>query len=219
MVAKNQPATTYSSTVFSFYSNHYTLTREMCAEAELSRIDMGIAFVVMTLIFVVLAQFPSLPETIHEYFLSPSSSTILTFSGVTGIFVCSPLAAIYLLGKMFPRMVGEKRFKEQLALVPSECRQIDFYDSYVKVTGKFSRKLDYKNLKRTGETRHLYLLFFSGKQMLILPKSGFRKGTLPSLKAFLKKRQTWKTRIYGVIRFLPTIGYFLLYCYSLWTGW
>lgn len=198
---------------YSYFSNEYILTEEMCAEAELSRIDIGliIAWMLLTLIF--LMMFPSLPEMIYDYFSSPSSGTILSLSGGIGITLLSPLAVIFLLAKTFPKKAGAKRFHEQLSLVPSENRSLAFYNEYVEVTGKFKRKLPYTELKRTGETRNLYLLYFTEKRILFVHKSGFHKGTLSELKSFIQKRRTWKSKIYGILRWLPVLYFLILCCY------
>ncbi|MDE6816971.1 MAG: YcxB family protein, partial [Lachnospiraceae bacterium] len=73
------------------------------------------------------------------------------------------------------------------------------------IKGKFSKKIPYRKLMRTGETRNLYLLFFTEKRIVILHKAGFCKGTLPELKAFVRKRRTLHSKLYGLLRWLPVI--------------
>lgn len=126
------------------------------------------------------------------------------------------LGAAVLMIKSFPRLVGEKRFKEQLKLVPSEKRCVNFYDQYVEIKGKFSKKIPYRELMRTGQTRSLYLLFFTERRILILPKSRFCKGTLAELKIFIRQRRTLKSKIYGILRWLPVVLFFLLFLNAFW---
>lgn len=113
-------------------------------------------------------------------------------------------------------MVGEKRLKEQLTLVPSQKRRIDFYEKHVRVEGKLSKNLPYSELKRTGETRNLYILYFQDKRILILHKAGFRKGRLQEVKEFIRKRRTFRSRIYGVVRYVPAVAYALLFIFAIW---
>lgn len=213
---QNEPAL---NTIYSSFTNEYTLTKEMCAEAELSRLDIGIAYVCMTFLFVFFVFLQSLPGTIFSLseaaqacFSEPSAGTILQFSGATGITFVSPIVAVIVLLKVFPKLVGEKQFKEHMKLIPSANRRIDFYENYVMVEGKFHKKLHYSELKRTGETRHLYLLYFTDRRILLLDKSGFRKGNLRELKFFLKKRRTVKSRLYGAVRLLALLLILLLFC-------
>lgn len=217
-----QPA---SGTTYSYFTNEYTLTKEMCAEAELSRIDIGLSYVCMTAVFVLLVFLssvpeilPSLPDAARAYFASPSTGTILQFSGVAGITFVSPVVVIFCFLKIFPKLVGEKRFNEHMKLVPSANRTLSFYEDYITVQGKFSKKLPYRELKRTGETRHLYLLYFTEKRILIVDKNRFRKGNLKDLKQFIRERRTKKSKIYGVVRCLPLVLLFFLFCFCLWVG-
>ncbi len=218
----NQPSTTELKSQYSFFTNEYTLTKEMCAEMELSKMDIGIAFLLLVSIMAILANIqiflrnPS--ETLglfSEYFSSPSPDTVLAMSGFTGIFtgLSVPVAMVFFI-KAFPKLLGEKRFNEQLNLVPSENRKVNFYDHYVEVKGKFSKKLPYNELQRTGETRNLYLLFFTERRILLLPKNRFCKGTLAEVKAFVRERRTLNSKIYGVVRWLPVVLCNLLF---IWT--
>ena len=207
------------NTTYSSFTNEYVLTKEMCAESELSRLDIGIAYVCMTFLFVFFVFLQSLPETIFSipdaaqaYFSSPSAGTILQLSGAAGITFVSPVVVIIALLKVFPKLVGEKQFKEHMKLIPSATRRIEFYEDYVMVEGKFHKKLPYSELKRTGETRHLYLLYFTDRRILLLDKAGFRKGNLRELKSFLKKRKTTKARLYGAVRLFPLLLVLLLFC-------
>ena len=210
--------------MYSYITNKYTLTKEMCAELELSRIDTGIIFVSMTFTFVFMVLlssasdiFPSLPDAAHAYFSSPSVGTILEFSGAAGITFVPPVVAIWCIIKAFPKLVGEKQFKEHMKLVPGINRTASFYDTYVIIEGKFSKKLPYKELRRIGETRNYYILYFKENIILPVDKTGFCKGSLKELKAFLKERRTWKSRIFGVVRYFPLAVLFVFFCYMLWT--
>ena len=209
---------TLNTTAYSSFSNTYLLTEEICAEAEISRIDIGIAIIWMLLMFIVYVLLPSLPDMINEYFSSPSLSTIIELSGGIGIQIVSPIVAIICIIKAFPKLVGAKRFKEQLTLVPGENRTLEFYDEYVEITGKFKRKLPYKELKRIGETKNLYILYFKEKRILFVHKSGFHKGTLRDLKQFIRERRTWSSKVYGIIRYLPVLLYLMLFSFAIWTG-
>ncbi|NBJ91768.1 YcxB family protein [Parablautia muri] len=122
-----------------------------------------------------------------------------------------------LLIKSFPQLVGDKRFKERMLFAPSAKRSINFYDEYVEVKGKFSQKLPYKELKRTGQTRSLYLLFFTERRIVILHKAGFRKGTLAELKEFIKEHRPFQSKIYGIIRYLPAVMAFVLFVSIFWS--
>lgn len=213
--------------IYSYFTNEYTLTEDMCAETETSRMDLGIACVFVAAAAILAANLwpsleliPEIPGLLYEYFSSPSSSDILQLSGFNMAlpFVSIPAflcAAVFLI-KSFPRLVGEKRFGEQLQFLPSPKRQINFYDQYVEATGKFHKKLLYNELKRTGETHSLYLLFFTERRILILPKSRFCKGTLAELKIFIRQRRTLKSKIYGILRWLPVILFFLLFLNAFW---
>lgn len=205
--------------VYSSFTNQYVLTKEMCAEAELSRIDIGIAYICITFLFVFLVLLQSASETafslqnaVENYFAAPSASTILQLSGAAGITFVSPVVAVIAFLKVFPKLVGEKQFKEHMKLVPGTNRKIDFYEDHVVVAGKFRKELPYRELKRTGETRRLYLLYFTDRRILILDKAGFRKGNLRDLKSFLKKRRSTSSRLYGIARLLPVFLIFLLFC-------
>lgn len=196
--------------VYSYFTNKYVLTKEMCAEAELSRIDIGLAYgcfmaVFVFAVFLSSVSAISLSDAAHAYFAAPSASTILQFSGIAGITFVSPVVAFLCFLQIFPKLVGEKQFKEHMKLVPSADRTLSFYEDHVTVEGKFSKKLPYKELRRTGATRHLYLLYFTDKRILIVDKSGFRKGSLQELKHFIKKHRTPKSKLYGIIRWLPFV--------------
>lgn len=211
---------------YSFFTNEYVLTKELCAEAERSRMDVGILYVLSVATFalcVCLMDYSGtwkvISDMLREYFSAPSPGTILELSGAGIMAVAMPVgffAAGVAFVKSFPKLVGEKRLKEQLSLVPSVNRRVDFYDEYVEIQGKFSRKLPYYELKRVGETRNLYLLFFTGKRMLILHKAGFRKGNLADLKIFVKERRTRKSKIYGIIRYVPVVCVIVLFLGVLW---
>lgn len=208
-----------TNAVYSSFTNQYVLTKEMCAEAELSRIDIGIAYICITFLFVFIVLLQSASETafslqnaVENYFAAPSASTILQLSGAAGITFVSPVVAVIAFLKVFPKLVGEKQFKEHMKLVPGTNRNIDFYEDHVVVAGKFRKELPYRELKRTGETRHLYLLYFTDRRILILDKAGFRKGNLRDLKSFLKKRRSTSSRLYGIARLLPVLLIFLLFC-------
>lgn len=215
------------TSLYSFFTNEYTLTKEICAETEPSRLDTGIACgitvataMLLASLWPFLAMLPRIPALLHAYFSSSASSVVWDQTGVNYAmpgFSVSILGAILLLVKSFPRLVGEKRFKEQLSLVPSEKRCVNFYDQYVEVKGRFSRKIPYKELKRTGETRSLYLLFFTEKRIVILHKSGFRKGSLAELKAFIRKRRAFRSRLYGILRWLPVVCVFVLFLWIFWS--
>lgn len=199
----------------SFFTNEYTLTKEICAQTEPSRLDIGIAFLIVAgasipiaYILIFLSRLSEITALLHAYFSSSSSTVVFNPSG--GIYAAPGISLVFagaaiLMIKSFPRLVGEKRFKEQLKLVPSEKRCVNFYDQYVEIKGKFSKKIPYKELMRTGETRNLYLLFFTEKRIVILHKAGFCKGTLPELKAFVRKRRTLHSKLYGLLRWLPVI--------------
>ena len=215
--------TSKTDTRFSFFTNRYTLTREMCAEAELSRIDIGLFCVSMTLlsVFIVFLSsvpdlLPSIPDAAYSFFSSPSPGTILELSGAVGITFVSPVIAILCLLKAFPHLVGEKRFQEQLKFIPSACRTLSFYEECVIVEGGLRKKLPYGELRRVGKTRNLYLLYFTEKRILPVDRHGFRKGELREFRAFLAKRRTWKSRCHGVLRLIPPTIYFLLFVYILW---
>ena len=209
---------TLNTTAYSSFSNTYLLTEEICAEAEISRIDIGIAIIWMLLMFIVYVLLPSIPDMINEYFSSPSLSTIIELSGGIGIQIISPIVAVVCIIKAFPKLVGAKRYKEQLTLVPGENRTLEFYDEYVEITGKFKRKLPYKELKRIGETKNLYILYFKEKRILFVHKSGFHKGTLRDLKQFIRDRRTWGSKVYGIIRYLPVLLYLILFSFAIWAG-
>lgn len=221
---KNDFSRAEINTQYSYFTNEYTLTKEMCAELEPSRIDLGFIFVGMTIIFMFMVLLPSvsdmipaIPDAAHAFFSTPSVGTILEFSGVTGITFVPPLVAIWCLIKAFPKLVGEKQFKEHMKLVPGVNRTVSFYDTHVTVKGKFSKKLPYKELRRIGETRNYYILYFTEKIILPVDKAGFRKGNLKELKEFLRERRTWKSKVFGVARYLPSVILFVFYCYMLWT--
>lgn len=214
--------------IYSYFTNEYTLTEEMCAEMETSRMDLGIACVFIIAAAIIPANLlsffrllPDIPGQLYEYFSSPSSTDILELSGFrSALPLPSGLALLCVtipLAKSFPRLVGEKRFGEQLQFLPSPNRQINFYDEYIEAAGKFHKKLPYQELMRTGETRRLYLLFFTERRILILPKDRFLKGTLPELKDFIRERRTFKSKFYGVIRYLPVVLVFLLFLTIFWT--
>lgn len=211
------------NTRYSHFTNEYTLTKEMCAELELSRIDIGIIFVSMTFIFtfmVILSSsdiLPAIPDVAYAFFSSPSAGTILELSGVVGITFVPSVVAIWCLIKAFPKLVGEKQFKEHMKLVPSVNRTVSFYDTYVTVEGKFSKKLPYEELRRIGETRNYYILYFTERRILPVDKSGFRKGSLKELKAFLKEHRTWKSKVFGVMRYAPLAVLFVFFGYMLWS--
>lgn len=208
----------------SHFTNEYTLTKEMCAEAEISRIDLGAAYVGMTAAFVFLVflfsasgNFLSISDAIREYFTYPSVETVLQLSGPVGITFVSPLIAVFCFIKVFPKLVGDKQFKEHMKLVPSANRTLSFYENHVTVQGNFSKKLPYRELRRTGETRHLYILYFTEKRILLVDKNRFRKGNLKELKQFIKKHRTMKSRLFGVVRWFPVIILGLFFIFSLWT--
>ena len=207
-----------NTTAYSFFSNTYILTEEICAEAEISRIDTGIAIIWMLLMFFVYAMFPALPSMVDNYFSSPSLSTVIELSGGIGIQIISPIVAVVCLIKAFPKLVGAKRFQEQLTLVPSKNRTLEFYDEYVEITGKLKQKFPYKELKRIGETKNLYILYFKQKRILFVHKSGFHKGTLRDLKQFIRERRTWSSKVYGIIRYLPVLLYLILFSFAIWEG-
>lgn len=161
---------------------------------------------------------PFAPAMINDYFSAPSMGTILSLSGGVGITILPSFAAVILLIRVFPQKAGEKRFQEQLQLVPSEKRRLCFYNEYVEVTGKFRKKLSYTELKRTGETRNLYLLYFKDNKIVYVPKDKFRKGTLRELKSFISRRRTWGSKCYGVIRWLPVLFFLLVCCRGIWEG-
>lgn len=214
--AQNRPAL---NTLYSSFTNEYVLTKEMCAEAELSRLDIGIAYICMTFLFVFYICLQSTSEILFSfsdamqaYFSAPSAGTILQLSGAAGITFVSPIVVIIALLKVFPKLVGEKQFKEHMKLIPSANRRIDFYEDHVMVEGKFHKKFPYSELKRTGETRHLYILYFTEHRILLLDKAGFRKGNLKDLKSFLKKRQNIKSKLYKTVRLLALLLILLLFC-------
>lgn len=114
---------------YSYFTNEYTLTKEMCAETELSRIDVGIAYVLTVAAAMMLAFFrpflkliPEIPDLLYAYFSSPSPDTILELSGVNAIYPFASIsitAAAILMIKSFPQLVGDKRYDEQLKFLPS----------------------------------------------------------------------------------------------------
>lgn len=226
MISHDTPANADPKTLYSFFTNEYTLTKEICAETEPSRLDIGIALIIvagaaipLACILDLLSRLPEIPALLHAYFSSSSSTVVYNSQG--GIYAMPGvslafLGAAVLMIKSFPRLVGEKRFKEQLKLVPSEKRCVNFYDQYVEIKGKFSKKIPYRELMRTGQTRSLYLLFFTERRILILPKSRFCKGTLAELKIFIRQRRTLKSKIYGILRWLPVILFFLLFLNAFW---
>ena len=105
--------------IYSYFTNEYTLTEDMCAETETSRMDLGIACVFVAAAAILAANLwpsleliPEIPGLLYEYFSSPSSSDILQLSGFNMAlpFVSIPAflcAAVFLI-KSFPRLVGEK---------------------------------------------------------------------------------------------------------------
>lgn len=201
---------------YSFFTNEYLLTEKMCAEAERSRIDVGLVIAWLLLTLMLFMMMPSVPSMIYDYFSSPSLGTIFSLSGGVGITILPSFAVILLIAKAFPQKAGAKRFQEQLKLVPGEKRNLSFYDEYVEVTGKFRKKLPYAELKRTGETKNLYILYFKEKRILFVPKSSFHKGTLMELKSFIKKHRTVTSKLYGFIRWLPAVFFLILCCYAVW---
>lgn len=227
MPSYNHTANTDLKSLYSFFTNEYTLTKALCAETEPSRLDTGIAYCVTVAAAMLLASLrpflamlPRIPDLLHAYFSSSSSTVVWDRTGVNYAmpgFSVSILAAILLLVKSLPRLVGEKRYREQMKLVPSEKRSVNFYDQYVEIKGKFSKKIPYRELKRTGETRNLYLLFFTEKRIVILHKSGFCKGSLAELKAFIRKRRTLKSRLYGILRWVPAAFVFALFLWIFWS--
>jgi len=204
------------SNKYSFFTNEYLLTEEICAEAEISRIDVGLVIAWLLLTFMFFMMMPSIPSMIYDYFSSPSPGTILSLSGGVVITILPSFVIILLIAKTFPRKAGAKRFQEQLQLVPGEKRNLSFYDAYVEITGKFKKKLPYTELKRMGETRNLYILYFTEKRILLIPKAGFHKGTLTELKSFIRKRRTIRSKLYGFIHWLPALCFLLLCCYAIW---
>lgn len=227
MTSCDNTANTDLKSLYSFFTNEYTLTKELCAETEPCRLDTGIAYCITVAAAMLLASLkpflsmlPRIPALLHAYFSSSSSAVVWDQTGVNYAmpgFSLSILAAILLLVKSLPRLVGEKRYKEQMKLVPSEKRNVNFYDQYVEVKGKFSKKIPYRELKRTGETRSLYLLFFTERRIVILHKSGFRKGSLSELKAFIRKRRTIKSKLYGILRWAPAALVFVLFLLIFWS--
>ncbi len=226
MTFQSEPSGTDLKLYYSFFTNEYVLSKEMCAEMETARLDVGIAFELTVAAAMMIAFFrplleiiPEIPALLYDYFSSPSPGTVLELSGfnlaLPGVSV-SLIGAVILLIRSFPALVGDKRFNEQLHFVPSVNRSVNFYDKYVEVKGKFSKKLPYKELKRTGETRSLYLLFFTERRIVLVPKSGFRKGSLAELKPFIRKRRTLKSKIYGKIRYLPVLLTLLLFTSIFW---
>lgn len=223
MPADYTQQTSKPDTRFSFFTNRYTLTREMCAEAELSRIDVGLSFVAMTLLFVCVVflssvpdLLPSVPDAVYDYFSAPSAGTILELSGAVGITFVSPAVAILCLMKAFPKLVGEKRFQEQLRFLPSAARTLSFCEDHVTAEGGLRKKLPYRKLRRIGRTRNLYLLYFTEKRILPVDRHGFRKGEQREFLTFLQKRRTWRSRVYDVIRHIPPVLCFLFYAYMIW---
>lgn len=223
MYNENDSKISEMNTHYSFFTNKYTLTKEMCAELEVVRLDVGFLYVGITLWFVLIVCLssasdivPSFSDAVYGYFSNPSVGTILEFSGVTGITFVPPVVAVICLIKVFPKLVGEKQFKEHMKLVPSAERTLSFYDEHVILQGKFSRKLPYRELKRVGQTKHYYILFFTEKRIVPVDKNGFRKGNLKELKVFLRKKRTWKSKIYGVVRYVPLVVLFAFFCYLLW---
>lgn len=212
--------------MYSVFSNEYVLTKELCGEAEVSRIDVGLLYILSVVAAVVVLCFQDISGTaggignmLHAYFSSPSADTVLELSGVGAMMIGTPLGLLgagFALYKSFPKLVGEKRFQEQISFVPSAKRRVEFYDEYVEVRGKFSRKLPYKELRRIGETRNLYLLYFTDKRIVFLHKAGFCKGRLADLKSFLRERRTRGSKIYGVIRYLPVICVMALFTWIIW---
>lgn len=208
--------TEYVPDNYSFFDNEYLLTEEMCAEAEISRIDTGLIIAWLLFTFMLFAIMPSAPDMLYDYFSSPSLGTIFSLSGGLGITILPSFVAVILIIKIFPKKAGAKRFQEQLQLVPGAKRNIFFYNEYVEVTGKFRKKLFYTELKRTGETRNLYILYFKEKRIVFIPKANFHKGTLSELKSFIRKRRTWRSKLYGIIRWLPVLYFMLLCGYAIW---
>lgn len=201
---------------YSFFDNEYLLTEEMCAEAEISRIDTGLIIAWILFAFMIFVMMPSVPDLFYDYFSSPSLGTIFSLSGGVGITILPSFAAVILIIKIFPKKAGAKRFQEQLKLVPSEKRSVSFYNGYVEVMGKFRKKIPYTELKRTGETRNLYILYFKEKKIVFVPKGNFRKGTLRELKSFIRKHRTWSSKLYGAMRWLPVLFFLLMCCYAIW---
>ena len=66
--------------IYSYFTNEYTLTEDMCAETETSRMDLGIACVFVAAAAILAANLwpsleliPEIPGLLYEYFSSPSS--------------------------------------------------------------------------------------------------------------------------------------------------
>lgn len=201
---------------YDFFTNEYVLTENMCAEAEVSRMDVLFAVWLILLIIMFTLMMPFFPSMIQDYFSAPSLGTVFTLSGGVGITFLPPFAIIILAAKVLPKKVGAKRFQEQLLLVPGEKRRLSFYNKYVAVTGDFTEELPYSKLRRTGQTKHLYILYFKNKRILFVPKDGFRKGTFSDFKSFIRQRRTWGSKIYGIIRYLPILYFLFLFYLLIW---
>ena len=61
---------------YSFFDNEYLLTKEMCAEAEISRIDTGLIIAWILFTFMLFMMMPFAPAMINDYFSAPSMGTI-----------------------------------------------------------------------------------------------------------------------------------------------
>lgn len=64
--------------IYSYFTNEYTLTEDMCAETETSRMDLGIACVFVAAAAILAANLwpsleliPEIPGLLYEYFSSP----------------------------------------------------------------------------------------------------------------------------------------------------
>lgn len=103
---------------YSFFTNEYLLTEKMCAEAEISRIDVGlvIAWILLTLMFFMMM--PSVPSMIYDYFSTPSLGTIFSLSGGVGITILPSFAVILLIAKTFPKKWEPNVFRNSSNLCP-----------------------------------------------------------------------------------------------------
>ena len=82
---------------YSFFDNEYLLTKEMCSEAEISRIDTGLIIAWILFTFMLFMMMPVAPAMINDYFSAPSMGTILSLSGGVGITILPSFAAVILL--------------------------------------------------------------------------------------------------------------------------
>lgn len=94
--------------VYSYFTNECVLTEELCAEAERSRIDVGLLCAVATLTGALCIYLLSVTENLYalesrmgSVVLSPSNGTVLQMSGVNAQIISGPVIYIVALVMLF----------------------------------------------------------------------------------------------------------------------